>query len=133
MVRAAAVQNEEGSAPVEFTMVACLVVIVILAVMQLGLALHVRNTMIDAASTGARFGALADRTPEDGSRRTRELISSSVASHFAGEVSHQQVSTPQGQMLQVRVAVEIPVISWAAGFDEWEVTGHARISEPQRG
>lgn len=122
--------GEDGSAPVEFTMVASLVVVLVIAVVQLGLALHVRNTIIDAASTGARFGALADRTPEDGAQRTRELISSSVAARFAGEVRHQQVSTPQGPALQVRVAVEVPVISWAAGLDEWEVTGHALISEP---
>ncbi|WP_146339324.1 TadE/TadG family type IV pilus assembly protein [Nesterenkonia sp. NBAIMH1] len=123
-------RDEEGSAPVEFTMMASLVVIVVLAVVHLGLALHVRNTMIDAASTGARFGALADRTPEDGAERARDLLGSSVASQFVHGVTSESLLTPQGEILRVRVAVEVPLISWAVDAEEWEVVASARIIEP---
>ena len=49
---------------------------IFLAVFQLGLALHIRNTLIACASEGARYGARADATPADGERRARELIRS---------------------------------------------------------
>ena len=42
-----------------------------LAVVQLALALHVRNTVIDAAAEGARFASLAGSSPADGVARTR--------------------------------------------------------------
>ena len=40
-------------------MVTALLLVVALAVFQLGLALYVRNTLISAASEGARYGARA--------------------------------------------------------------------------
>ena len=40
-------------------------------VLQLAVVLHVRATLVDCASEGARLGALADRSPADGAARTR--------------------------------------------------------------
>ena len=57
-------------------MVGALLTVLTLSVMQLGLALHIRNTMQDAAAEGARYGALADNVPSDGVRRTRSSSSS---------------------------------------------------------
>ncbi|GMA29919.1 TadE/TadG family type IV pilus assembly protein [Arenivirga flava] len=44
--------DERGSAPAEFVMVSALLLALLLAVLQLGVALHVRNTVTDAASEG---------------------------------------------------------------------------------
>ena len=50
--------DERGSAVAEFTMVAGLLVALVLSVMQLALALHVRATVADAAAEGARHASL---------------------------------------------------------------------------
>src|SRR5699024_8700584 len=47
--------DERGSAVVEFVLVSVLVVTLLLGVLQLTLALHVRNTVVDAAGEGARY------------------------------------------------------------------------------
>ncbi|MDQ2661335.1 MAG: pilus assembly protein, partial [Actinomycetota bacterium] len=50
-------RDERGSAVAEFTLVGILLTVLALAVVQLALALHVRNTMLDAAAEGARYAA----------------------------------------------------------------------------
>ena len=71
LVRAAA--RDDGSAVVEFVLVGTLLTLLTLSVLQLGLALLVRNTVLDAASEGARYAALADNDLPDGVARTRDL------------------------------------------------------------
>ena len=46
----------------------------VLGLIQVGLVLHVRNTLAAAATEGARYGANIDRTPADGAARTREQV-----------------------------------------------------------
>ena len=57
--------GERGAAVVDFVLVGGLLTMFFLAVIQLTLLLHVRNTLIDAASSGARYGTLADRNAAD--------------------------------------------------------------------
>ena len=52
-------ERDRGSAVVEFTLVGVLLTALFLALMQLGLALHVRNTLLASAAEGARFAAYA--------------------------------------------------------------------------
>ena len=59
-------RGEGGSAVADFTMVSALVAVLFVAVFQLGLALHIRNTLISCASEGARLGARANADPDDG-------------------------------------------------------------------
>ena len=54
-------RDEEGSAVAEFSLVGVLLTALLLAVVQLALALHVRNTVLDAAAEGARYAALPVR------------------------------------------------------------------------
>lgn len=51
---------EEGAAVADFALVAGLLMFVFAAVFQLGLTLHVRNTLISCAAEGARLGARVD-------------------------------------------------------------------------
>jgi Flp pilus assembly protein TadG len=83
----AAVSEEHGSAPVEFVLVGALLTFLTLGVLQLALALHVRNTVLDAAAEGARYGALADNEPADALPRTVELISTAVGPDFARDIT----------------------------------------------
>ena len=57
--------DDRGSAVVDFALVGGLVALVFAGVLQLTLAQHVRNTLVDCAAEGARYAALADRTGRD--------------------------------------------------------------------
>ncbi|MFW7414347.1 TadE/TadG family type IV pilus assembly protein [Demequina sp. SO4-18] len=73
-----AADREQGSAAVEFVLVGTLVVLIGLAVLQLVLALHVRNTLTSSAYEGARHGARADQTLADGVARSEEMARASI-------------------------------------------------------
>ena len=55
---------EGGAAVADFVLVSVLVLVLFVAVVQLGLALFTRNILISCASEGARYGARADAFPE---------------------------------------------------------------------
>ena len=75
--------NEDGSAIVEFVLVGALLTVLTLSVIQLGLVLLIRNTVQDAASEGARYGALADNNPADSVQRTKDLITTAIGPLYA--------------------------------------------------
>lgn len=117
--------DERGSAAVEFTLVGVLLTLLTLAVVQLGLALHVRNTVLDAAAEGARFGALADNEPADGVARTRELITAAIGADYASDV---RVATGEWRghpAVTVTVRTTLPVVGLLGFGGGLEVAGHA--------
>jgi hypothetical protein len=117
--------RDAGSAPAEFVMVAALLTVLTLGVLQLGVALLVRNTVLDAAAEGARFGALADNTPADGAIRARELISTAIGSDYARDV---RVATGQWRghpAVTVTVRTTLPVLGLLGIGGGLEVAGHA--------
>lgn len=73
-----AADRERGSAAVEFVLVGTLVVLIGLAVVQLVLALHIRNTLTSSAYEGARYSAQADQSLADGERRSAQMVSSAL-------------------------------------------------------
>ena len=68
-------------------LVSLVLVPLVLGLIQVGLVLHVRNTLAAAATEGARYGATIDRTPADGAARTRSQIDDAIAARFAEDVS----------------------------------------------
>lgn len=78
--------DDAGSSPVEFVLVGGLLTLLTLGVMQLGLAVYVRNVVHDAAVEGAFHAALADTTLEQGARRTREIVARAVGDGFVSDV-----------------------------------------------
>ncbi|MEB7505739.1 TadE family protein [Arthrobacter koreensis] len=117
--------HEDGSAVVDFVLVGALLTLLVMAVVQLALILHVRNTLTDAAASGARYGTLADRSPEDGVERARELISGTLSSGFAQDVTYSRVGGDGGSMLQIQVRAPLPVIGLIGPTGGIEVRGHA--------
>ncbi len=117
--------GDRGSAIAEFVMVAAMLLALFLAVVQLGLALHVRNTLVAAAAEGARLGASADRGPEDAAARTRELIAEALSERFAGGVSAVEVDGPAGPVIEVEVRATLPVVGFAGPARALAVQGHA--------
>ncbi|MSR99245.1 pilus assembly protein [Arthrobacter sp. BL-252-APC-1A] len=106
-------------------MVGALLTVIVVAIVQLALVLHVRNTLIDAAASGARYGTLADRSPQDGLERTRQLISGSLSEGFAQDISYSRTVEPGAPMLQMRVRAPLPLIGLIGPRGGIEVTGHA--------
>ena len=105
-------------------MVMSLLAVLFAAILQFGLIIHVRNTAIDAASAGARYGALADRQPADGAERTRDLLVGSIPGGDSAEVTANTVngSVP---LVTVTVKTQMPMIGFVTGPVELEATGHA--------
>jgi Flp pilus assembly protein TadG len=121
--------GERGSAVVDFVLVGGLLTMFFLAIIQLALVLHVRNTLIDAAATGARYGTLADRSAEDARRRTGELIGTALSADFARDVQTREVTFQGLRTLEVTVRAPMPVIGLIGPRDMLEVKGHAAIGE----
>ncbi|MEO5316165.1 pilus assembly protein [Pseudarthrobacter sp. CC12] len=118
---------EQGSAVVEFVLVGGLLTVFFLAILQLTLVLHVRNTLIDAAASGARYGTLADRNANDAEERTRGLISMALNPGFAEQVSTREVQFQGMRTLEVTVRSPMPVIGLIGPRDMLEVKGHAAV------
>lgn len=93
-------------------------------VMQLALALHVRNTLVDSAGEGARHGALVGRGPEDAVERTRALIASALADDLAQDVSASTETLGGVETVVVTVRAPLPVLG-LVGPRTLQVEGHA--------
>lgn len=70
----AGARTDDGAAVVDFVLVSILVMTLFLLVFQVGVAFHVRTLVAAAASEGARYGAAADRTPQEGAERAQAAI-----------------------------------------------------------
>ncbi|MFL6177868.1 MAG: TadE/TadG family type IV pilus assembly protein [Ornithinibacter sp.] len=117
--------DERGAAVADFTMVSALVVGLFLAVFQLGLALHTRNTLISCASEGARLGARADAVPGQGVSRTQALISASLSARYARHESSRQTVVEGVRVVEVRVVAPVPVLGLLGPDDRFDVVGRA--------
>lgn len=109
----------------DFVLVSALLVTLFLAIGQLALALHVRNTLIAAASEGARYGADADRSPDDGAARTRDLIRQSLSDSFADNVSASDDLLDGVPVVTVVVRARLPLLGWLGPSRALVVRGHA--------
>jgi len=122
--------RDEGSAVVEFVLVSALLLTLFLGIGQLALALHVRNTLVAAASEGARYGANADRTPADGAERTRILIQQSLSDAFAGDVAATYGDIDGVPAVTVEVHARLPLVGWLGPARAMVVRGHAYEEVP---
>ncbi len=110
-------------------MVGTLLVLLVLSVLQLGLALHVRNTVTDAAAEGARHAALGGGTLEGGAERTRDLIAAALGGGYPVEVSAAQSSAAGLPIAEVAVTASLPVLGLVGIEGVVEVTGRAPLED----
>lgn len=108
-------------------MVSALLTVLTLSVIQLALALHIRNTILDAAAEGARFAALADNGLADGERRTRDLIATAIGADYARDVSARYESYLGRPAATVTVRTPLPLIGLVGVESGLEVAGHASV------
>ena len=118
-------KQDEGSAVVEFVLVSVLVVALVLALVQLGMALYIRNTLVAAAAEGARFAAAEDRDPKDGAEYTAALIEQTLPGSFAGNVSAGYEDVAGVPTIVVEIRTDLPVLGWLGPSNSLVVQGHA--------
>ncbi|KHE74047.1 pilus assembly protein TadE [Kocuria marina] len=109
----------------EYVMVLALAIVLFGLILQVGFALHVRNTLIDAAAAGARYASLADRTDEDGIDRTRGIITDTVGASYARDISVSRTSVGSLPAVEIRVVSPLPVMATLGPPRALEVSGHA--------
>lgn len=121
--------SDRGNVTAEFVMVSMLVLMLFGVVLQISFALYTHNILIDAASSGARYGTLLDRTSSDGVTRTEQIIQNSLPDIYRTSVSSSVVNAEGTQALEITVEATLPVVG-PFGFDQgMEVSGHAIIQE----
>lgn len=119
--------GDAGDATVDFVLVGALLTVLTLSVIQLGLALLIRNTVLDAAAEGARYAALADNGLDDGVQRTRDLITAALGATYAGDIdaSYEQHLGTSATVITVRAP--LPLIGLLGLEQGMEVHGHAAV------
>jgi Flp pilus assembly protein TadG len=123
-------RGERGAAAADFVLVVVVLVPLFLGVLQVGLVLHVRNTLTAAASEGARYAATVDRGPEDGAARTRAQIDAALAARFARGVSAREVTVGGVPGVQVQVRARVPPLGLWGPAVELRLSGHAVEEDP---
>jgi hypothetical protein len=117
--------GERGAAVVEFTLVSVVLVGLFLAVLQLGLVLHIRNTLVACAAEGARHAANADRDLADGEARTMALIAESVSPRFGDGIASRYVTAGGVQLVEIEVTTTLPLFGFLGVDRGLTVRGHA--------
>jgi Flp pilus assembly protein TadG len=130
MVRAGAparpADGDTGAAVVEFVGVMFLLLTLFLVVLQLGLALHVRNVLIASAAEGARYAANADRTDAEGAERAREAAAGALSRRLADRlVVHAEPDASDPGVVQVTITAPVPLVVPLTAPFTLTVHGHA--------
>ena len=121
--------SEEGSEVVSTVLVQGLVVLVILLLVQLAFASHVRTMSVSAASEGARRGGLLGGDEDEARARTGELLDSLVGAAKDREITVDRQSDAGVDVLTVTVRTRLPLVG---GFGpRWlTVRGRALVEGP---
>jgi Flp pilus assembly protein TadG len=110
--------SQRGSAVVDFVLVSTIVVPLFLGVLQIGFYLYVRNTMVAAASDGARLAATVDRGPADGIARTESMIGEAVSSRLVESVTAEPTEIDGQPAVAIVVDAHMPVLGlWGPAVD----------------
>lgn len=107
----------------EWTLVTALLTLVFLSVLQVGFAMHIRTTLIDAAAEGARYAGLEGATAADGQLRTEQLIATAISDEYAQDIRVERGDT----LVAVTVRAPMPVIGLIGFPNGVEVTAHAPV------
>lgn len=117
--------DDRGAAVVESSLVLVLLVVLLLGLLQLGFALHVRNTLVASAAEGARYAANADRSPEEGAARTRALVAGALGEEYATNVVAGTELVAGVTTVVVVIEAPLPILGPLGIVDGLVVRGHA--------
>ena len=121
--------DERGSAVVDFVMVSVLIVMLLLAVLQVAVYVHVRNVGTASAQEGARYAANADVASSSGAARTVEAVARATSDQTAQGLactSAEEVDRSGLTLVVVRCSGSVPALLASLGnLLPLEVTGRA--------
>jgi len=120
-------RDESGSAIVEFLLVSALLVALSAGLLQLALALHVRNTLADAAAEGARQASLVGATQQDGVTRSRDLIRVAVGDAVEVDVVARRELWQGNSTMTVTVTAPLPLLGFFGPPHALRVVGRAPV------
>ena len=121
--------RERGSAVVEFVLVSLLIVMLLLAVLQVAVYVHVRNVVTASAQEGARYAANVDVDSGAGAARTLEVIGRATSEQTAKGMACSSTEEADGTgltLVVVRCSGSVPSLLAALGsLLPLDVTGRA--------
>jgi Flp pilus assembly protein TadG len=120
-------RDDSGSAIVEFLLVSVLLVALTAGLVQLALALHIRNTLADAAAEGARQASLLGHTDMDGVRRTRDLMRVAVEVGDEADVVARREVWHGSPTVTVTVTAPLPLLGFFGPPGGLRVSGRAPV------
>ncbi len=115
--------RDEGSSVVEFALVAVLLLFLFLVLVQVRLLLHTRTLLVAAAAEGARYGAAADRTDDDGAVRALQVVRASLPG--AVDATSRAVPRTEPDLVDIEVTGSLPVTLLPGGTVHLTVHAHA--------
>jgi Flp pilus assembly protein TadG len=118
-------EGERGSAVVDFVLVMVVLVPLVLGIAQVGLVLHVRNTLTAAASDGARAAAPLGASPADGAERARQLIRGALDARYAQDVTASSTTLAGVPTTEVVVHAQVPALGLFGPSVDLTASGHA--------
>ena len=101
-----------------------LLLVVVLAVVQVGLAVFVRATLASAAAEGARVAAVSGGDAGAGTRRTRAALDASLAEGVVESVATTSTTRAGMKVVDVEVRARLPLVGML-GPSVLVVHGHA--------
>ncbi len=121
--------GEQGGAVVEFVFVSVLVVVLLLAVLQVAVYVHVRNVVTASAQEGARYAANADVPSDAGALRTVEIVGRATSERTAAGLvctSVEELDASGLTLVVVRCSGSVPsLLADLGGLLPLQVTGRA--------
>ena len=120
---------ESGSEVVSTVLVQGLVVLVILLLVQLAFASHVRTMSVSAASEGARRGGLLGGDEQEAVARTSELLDTLLGASKDREIAVDRHSDEGVDVLVVTVRTRLPLVG-GLGPRWMTVRGRALVEGP---
>ena len=110
--------GERGSAVVDFVLVSLLLLMLLLAVLQVAVYVHLRNVVTASAQEGARFAANADVDSSSGAARTAQIVARATSARTAAGLSctSTEEADPSGlTVVVVRCSGRVPTLLSALG------------------
>lgn len=118
-------RDERGSAVVDYVLVMMILIPLVLGIIQLGLVLHVRNTLTAAASDAARSAAPLGASPQDAADRADDLVRTTLADRYAGDIRVTETTVAGTPAVRVHIRAEVPALGLFGPAVPLDVRGHA--------
>jgi hypothetical protein len=119
--------RERGSAVAGFALVSLAVLPLVMAI-QLAVVWHIRNTLVDAASEGARYGAGYQRSASAAAARARAAADASLDDRLVDRVAGHETRVHGQPGIEVDLSADVPLLGLWGPTIRLHVRGHA-VSE----